>query len=115
MADVDSGVLISELNKLKKQELIEVVVNNILPESVTSRVILDFVKKNKKCESCCENINITTFSNDSIDTLKQNVNKVNMEVKYLKELCEQKDLLIKSQQLTVDALLEQITLWRKTT
>lgn len=115
MAALDSGVLISELNKLKKQELIEVMVNNILPVNVTSRVILEFVKKNKKCEVCCENLNIATFSYDSSDTVIGKVNMGNVEVKYLKELCEQKDLLIKSQQLTVEALLEQITLMRKAT
>lgn len=112
MAVVSDVVLLSsELNKLKKSELIDLLISNALPDSVTSEVLIDFVNKVnvnrvEKC-NCTENINDlnnTILSSDSVKTVINREENLSMEIKYLRVICEQKDKVIANQSITINAL-----------
>lgn len=64
MAQVDESQVISELNKLRKSELIDIILHKKLPESVSGSDVLDVVMKSSfKNASACGG-----FVNDAADT-----------------------------------------------
>lgn len=111
MAELDNAALMSELNKLKKTDLIEVIINQTLSANVTSAVLLNFIerKESKKCELCLERLgkksalSRNSDSHGSVQTVLQRANitesskcrSMKMEISYLNKLCVQKDVVIK--------------------
>ena len=109
MAADEFASISAELNKLKKSDLIELIVTSSLPDTCTSDILISYAStRAKKCN--CEDI---SFMNDSNTTvMSTNVNTVlkhkdflvKNEVKHLKELSEQKDKVIANQSLAIETL-----------
>lgn len=101
MVGVDVVALNAELNKLKKQELIDLIINKLLPKSSTSDVPLEFHSvmdtHTDECNIFLENINNLHLNTLSGDTVIERVNNRELEFSYLNQLSTQKDLLIKNQ------------------
>lgn len=111
MAASDVVLLTVELNKLKKSELIELLTHCSLPDNVTSEVLTNFANElSAKCEkkcNCLENaddLNNTVLSSDSVNTVINQKDNVRTEIKYLKEISEQKDKVIANQSITISTL-----------
>lgn len=108
MADIDVVVVASELSKLRKQDLIDFIIHNTLPENVSSDVLLKYTKKSRNvCEKCSETLDSTVSSGDSAETVMESGENSRLEITYLKELCVQKDIIIRNQQVTIETLVEQ--------
>lgn len=104
-------VLSTELNKLKKSELIDLLVYRTLPDGNVSDVLVEFVKEMSDCGSRgCNKRDITSL--ESVDAVKsKNAAKTDQndrfppsETKYLKIVLEQKDVIIDNQRIAIKSL-----------
>lgn len=119
MAEVDTLYLTAELNKLRKNELIDLIVLKKLPQTVNSDVLVKLTKqlgeininKCKKCQEFNETLpNTKVKSGDGVKTVMY---ENNMEVEYLKEIIKQKELVIDNQMIATTALQKHIDLLNK--
>lgn len=113
MASSDGSVLASELNKLKKSDLIDLLINCTLPDNIVSDILLNFAKELsrktvKKCvcdgESVSMDINNTEIMNTSIGN---QFSILKLENKYLNDICIEKEKVIYNQSVAITALQQQ--------
>lgn len=92
-------VVISELSKLLKKDLIDIILSGLLPDHVTSQVLIDFFKeKINRCDESGEKLERNQVG------IINSVKVLQMEIQYLRELQIQKDLVIANQAIAIEAL-----------
>lgn len=112
MAAHDEVVLSAELNKLKKDELVDLLIKQTLPERVTSSVLINFAKelsagKVEKCQKCRENtaeLLMSTDWDDSAETVISNTKILKMELHHVKEINKRSELIIENQAIAIKSL-----------
>jgi hypothetical protein len=94
MAAVDKTLIISELNKFKKDELIDIIVMQKLPERVCSELIINVVKSLKNevtQEEFHDSQDVITYecNQNRCKSAKTTVKTMTSEIELLKRLCLQ--------------------------
>lgn len=103
-----ADVVYSEMNKLRKNELIDLLINGSLPGNVTSEVLISFVNKMKNETTSDESPEVDKSAGIKREEKSGNILKI--EVKYMSELLIQKDQVIANQAIAIEALQNQIKL-----
>lgn len=111
MSESADGVY-NELNKIRKNELIDFIINGELPEYITNEALISFAEKFREKSSKSNEVNPEVSDNyvhtNSRD--KELVTSLQVENKYKSELLIQKDLVIANQAIAIRSLQDQISL-----
>ncbi|XP_060527384.1 uncharacterized protein LOC132702633 [Cylas formicarius] len=117
MAPYDVDVLVTELLKLKKSDIIDALINFRLPSTVNSGDLKRYVKdlsdlKSAKCPNCKEDLHNLTLL--PVEQGGQDVSRnSSLEVIYLNKLITEKDAVISNQSIAIDSLKRHNNLLEK--
>lgn len=96
----NTDVVISELNKLLKKELIDFIMYGLLPDNATNPVLVVFAEEFS--EKINRRVRVGEESEGKADA--DNSKLMQIEIQYLKELQTQKDLIIENQAIAIETL-----------
>lgn len=111
----NTDVVINELNKLRKNDLIDLLVSATLPDHVTNDALLSFRKKFSEKSNHSDLICLGSegIRDINIENGKNSTEILQIEVKYLRELLTQKDSIIANQAIAIESLKNQNNLLMK--
>lgn len=109
MAAPEVDRLTTELTKLRKNELIDIIIKFELPESVNSNVLKSYVSdiRNKVVNGGSYQALNNELTSIAVDYKTDSIPcSPALEVNYLKDICKHKDMIIENQQIAVNTLRE---------